>query len=164
MTDDDVARTAAAVSDRLKTKKLSLVTAESCTGGLVAAAITAIPGSSDVLERGYVTYSNPAKESDLGVPKDVIEKHGAVSEQTARAMAEGALAHSKAAVAVSITGIAGPDGGSAEKPVGLVHFAAAKRGGKTLHREERFGNPGRAEVRRRSVVAALELVAKLIED
>ncbi len=164
MDNEEVARTAEAVSDRLKAKKLSIATAESCTGGLVAAAITAIPGSSDVLERGYVTYSNPAKASDLGVPQDLLDLHGAVSEPVARAMAEGALRKSPAALAVSITGIAGPDGGTTEKSVGLVHFAAAKRGGRTIHREMRFGNPGRAEVRRRAVVAALELVNELIDD
>src|SRR5690606_24960918 len=143
----EVAHAASEISKRLKAANLSLVTAESCTGGLIAAAITEIPGSSDVLERGYVTYSNPAKESNLGVPDAVLKKYGAVSEETARAMAEGALAHSKAGVAISVTGIAGPDGGTPEKPVGLVHFAAAKRGGLTLHREMRFGDLGRSEVR-----------------
>jgi nicotinamide-nucleotide amidase len=116
-----------------------------------------------VLERGYVTYSNEAKTSDLGVPQPTLARHGAVSEQTARAMAEGALAASPADVAVSVTGIAGPDGGTEAKPVGLVHFAAVRRGGPTLHREIRFGDLGRTEVRRRSVIAALALVDEVLK-
>jgi nicotinamide-nucleotide amidase len=160
---DEIVQAASKLSKRLKAAKLSLVTAESCTGGLIAAAITEIPGSSDVLERGYVTYSNAAKESNLGVPDDILKQYGAVSEQVARAMAEGALAHSQAAVAVSVTGIAGPDGGTAEKPVGLVHFAAARRGGATLHREMRFGDLGRNEVRRRSVLTAIALLNDLLD-
>jgi nicotinamide-nucleotide amidase len=159
----EVAQAAADISTRLKAAKLSLVTAESCTGGLIAAAITEIPGSSDVLERGYVTYSNVAKENNLGVPAAIIERHGAVSEQTARAMAEGALVHSEAAVSIAVTGIAGPDGGTAEKPVGLVHFAASRRGGQTIHKEMRFGDLGRGEVRRRSVLAALALLNELLD-
>jgi nicotinamide-nucleotide amidase len=160
---DEVARLAKALHERLLAGKLSLVTAESCTGGLIAAAITEIPRASLTLERGYVTYSNAAKESDLGVPASVLGKHGAVSEETARAMAEGALTHSKADLAISVTGIAGPDGGSEEKPVGLVHFAAARRGGRTLHREMRFGDLGRTEVRRRSVLAAFALLNELLD-
>ena len=159
----EVAQAAADISTRLKAAKLSLVTAESCTGGLIAAAITEIPGSSDVLERGYVTYSNIAKENNLGVPADIIDRHGAVSEQTARAMAEGALVHSEAAVSVAVTGIAGPDGGTPEKPVGLVHFAASRRGGPTINKEIRFGNLGRGEVRRRSVLAAFALLNELLD-
>jgi nicotinamide-nucleotide amidase len=158
----EVAQAAADISTRLKAAKLSLVTAESCTGGLIAAAITEIPGSSDVLERGYVTYSNVAKENNLAVPANTIKRHGAVSEQTARAMAEGALVHSKAAVSVAVTGIAGPDVGTPEKPVGLVHFAASRRGGPTIHKEMRFGNLGRGEVRRRSVLAAFALLNELL--
>lgn len=163
MSDQEVVTAASAISRRLKAAKLSLVTAESCTGGLIAAAITEIPGSSDVLERGYVTYSNGAKANNLGVPEETLKNHGAVSEQTARAMAEGALAHSRADISVSVTGIAGPDGGSADKPVGLVHFAAARRGGSTVHREMRFGNLGRGEVRRRSVLTAFELLDELLD-
>ncbi|MDO8606765.1 MAG: CinA family protein [Phaeospirillum sp.] len=112
---------------------LRVATAESCTGGLVAAALTAIAGSSSVMERGFVTYSNEAKTEMLGVPAEVIDAHGAVSEAVARAMAEGALKHSRAQVAVAITGIAGPDGGSRDKPVGLVHFARAATGMPTRH-------------------------------
>ena len=162
MIDGELHGVASKILDLCRAKKLKLVTAESCTGGLIAAALTEIPGSSDVLERGYVTYSNAAKEVDLGVSAAILNRDGAVSEQAARAMAEGALKASPADLAIAVTGIAGPDGGSVEKPVGLVHFAAARRGGKTLHREVRFGDVGRAEVRRRSVIAALALVAELV--
>ena len=136
---------------------LSLATAESCTGGLVGGAVTAVPGSSAVLERGFITYSNAAKAEILGVPAEMLAAHGAVSEPVARAMAEGALARSRADVAVAITGIAGPGGGSAEKPVGLVHFACARRGSPTRHVERRFGEIGREAVREASVLQALDL-------
>ena len=126
-------------------------TAESCTGGLIAGLLTEIPGSSNMLERGFVVYSNAAKQELLGVPAETLASHGAVSEQTAVAMAEGALRASRAEVAVSVTGIAGPDGGTAAKPVGLVHFACARRGKPTVAREERFGAIGRGEVRLASV-------------
>ena len=162
MIDGELRTVAAKLLDLLRAKKLKLVTAESCTGGLIAAALTEIPGSSDVLERGFVTYSNAAKEADLGVAAEILRRHGAVSEETARAMAAGALQASPADLSLAVTGIAGPDGGSAEKPIGLVHFAAARRGGKTLHREVRFGDIGRTEVRRRSVIAALALVGELL--
>ena len=141
----------------LKEKGWKIATAESCTGGLVAAAITDIAGSSEVFDRGFVTYSNAAKTEMLGVPTELISNHGAVSQAVARAMAEGALTHSAADVAVSITGIAGPSGGSAEKPTGLVHFACATRG-KTTHLEMRFGDLGRAAVRQAAVRQALQLV------
>lgn len=137
--------------------RLTLATAESCTGGLVGGALTAVPGSSAVLERGFITYSNAAKAEILDVPKEVLNAHGAVSEAVARAMAEGALAHSRADVAVAITGIAGPGGGSAEKPVGLVHFACARRDRPTRHVERRFGDIGRDAVRDASVLQALDL-------
>ncbi|TXN49917.1 CinA family protein, partial [Methylobacterium sp. WL18] len=117
----------------------TIVTAESCTGGLVAGLLTAVPGSSAVVERGYVTYSNEAKAEAIGVPMDLIRRHGAVSEDVARAMACGALSASRATVAVAITGIAGPGGGSAEKPVGLVHFGLALRDGGRRHLERRYG-------------------------
>jgi nicotinamide-nucleotide amidase len=157
MTPDLSARAAKTVA-RLVDARLMLATAESCTGGLVAGAITEIAGSSAVLERGFVTYSNEAKMEMLGVPADVLEAHGAVSWQTAVAMAEGVLARSRAAIAVATTGIAGPGGGSAEKPVGLVHFACARRGRPTQHVERRFGDIGRAEIRALSVIQALDLV------
>lgn len=137
---------------------LTIATAESCTGGLVAGALTEIPGSSDVVDRGFVTYSNAAKAAMLGVPEALLAAHGAVSEEVARAMAEGALERAGVGLAVAITGVAGPGGGSAEKPVGLVHFAAVRRGSPPLHHERRFGDLGRAEVRRLSVIEALELL------
>ena len=139
-----------------------LATAESCTGGLVAGALTAVPGSSDVFERGFVTYSNTAKSEMLGVPFWLIEKHGAVSEDVARAMAGGALTHSRASLAVAVTGIAGPGGGTAEKPIGLVHFAAGRADGPMHHEAVVFGDLGRAEVRRRSVERALTLLRSLL--
>ena len=134
-----------------------IATAESCTGGLVAAALTGVAGSSVVLDRGFVTYSNAAKSGMTGVPADLIALHGAVSEPVARAMAEGAAAHSDAALAVSITGVAGPGGGSAEKPVGLVHFATHDALD-TVHVEHRFGDLGREAVRLASVRVALQLL------
>ena len=137
---------------------LQLATAESCTGGLVAGLLTAVPGSSAVVERGFVTYANAAKSEMLGVEAGLIAAHGAVSEPVARAMAEGALAHARVQVAVSVTGIAGPGGGSADKPVGLVHFGLARAGAPTRHLACRFGDPGRAEIRRRAVEQALALL------
>lgn len=139
---------------------LMVATAESCTGGMVAAALTAIPGSSAVVERGFVTYSNEAKAELLGVPMALIEAHGAVSEMVARAMAEGALAHSRAHLAVAITGIAGPDGGTAQKPVGLVHFAAARRGGTTLARHLVFAG-SRDAVRAQATETALIMLREI---
>jgi nicotinamide-nucleotide amidase len=133
-------------------------TAESCTGGLIAGLLTEIPGSSNVVERGFVVYSNAAKKELLAVPAKTLAQHGAVSEQTARAMAEGALAKSRADVAVSVTGIAGPGGGTAAKPVGLVHFACARSGRRTVAREERFGDIGREAVRLASVKVGLDLL------
>jgi len=144
--------------DTLRERGLMLVTAESCTGGLISALLTEIPGSSDVVERGYVTYSNAAKASCLGIDPEVIATNGAVSEVVARAMAAGALANSEADVAVAVTGVAGPGGGSPEKPVGLVHFAAARRGQPLLHLERRFGDLGRSAIRLESVRTALDLV------
>jgi nicotinamide-nucleotide amidase len=148
MIDEAIRARAEAVLALCRTRKIMIATAESCTGGLVAAALTAIPGSSDVVDRGFVTYSNAAKTEMLGVPPGLISEHGAVSEPVARAMAEGALAHSAAAVSVGVTGIAGPGGGTAAKPVGLVHFAAASRGGPPLPLERRYGDLGREAVRR----------------
>ena len=141
-----------------------IATTESCTGGLVAGLLTAVPGSSAVVERGFVTYSNAAKSTMLGVPAAMIEAHGAVSEDVARAMADGALAQSQADVAVAVTGVAGPGGGSAGKPVGLVHFGLAGKGAPTRHLERRYGDLGRAEVRRRSVEDALALLEDALAD
>src|SRR5689334_22129628 len=128
MADAELEARARALLDLCRSKKLTIATAESCTGGLVAATLTEIPGSSDVVERGFVTYSNAAKQAMLGVPAATLEQFGAVSRETAEAMAQGALAHSPADIVVSMTGIAGPGGGTASKPVGLVHFGAAARG------------------------------------
>ena len=137
------------------------MTAESCTGGGIAYAVTSVAGSSDWFERGYVTYSNASKQALLGVPAPTLRRHGAVSEPTARAMAQGALRRSGATIAVAVTGIAGPGGGSDEKPVGLVHLAAARRGHPTLHLRAVF--PGdRTTVRLATVAAALDLVLKRI--
>jgi nicotinamide-nucleotide amidase len=137
---------------------LRLAAAESCTGGLVAAALTDIAGSSTVFERGFVTYSNESKVEMIGVAPQTLAAHGAVSAPTAREMAEGALARSRADLAVAITGIAGPGGGSAEKPVGLVHFACARRGGETVLRERRFGPLSRSEIRTLATLEALALL------
>jgi nicotinamide-nucleotide amidase len=139
-----------------------IATAESCTGGLVAGLLTEIAGSSAVVERGFVTYSNNAKAELLGVPPELIAAHGAVSEAVARAMAEGALSHSRADVAVAITGIAGPGGGTPTKPVGLVHFGLAVQGRPTAHVERRYGDLGRAQVRGRAVEDALSLLEKAL--
>jgi nicotinamide-nucleotide amidase len=144
-----------------RTRGLTLATAESCTGGLLTAALTEIPGSSDVMDRGFVTYSNQAKRQMLGVPKRTLEKHGAVSRETAVAMAKGALAHSPADIVAAITGIAGPGGGSKQKPVGLVHIAAATRHGHLAHIECRFGDIGRGKVREKSVLQAIEMLSEL---
>jgi len=154
---DDIVALANAVLEAAKARGLKVATAESCTGGLVAGVLTAISGSSLFLDRGFVTYSNEAKHEMLGVPMDLIETQGAVSEAVARAMAEGAVGHSGADFAVAITGVAGPTGGTAEKPVGLVHFAVAGQGA-TLHRRELFGDLGRDAVRMASVRTALELL------
>ncbi|GGH18137.1 competence damage-inducible protein A [Alsobacter metallidurans] len=156
----DIENRAAAVLAHLRTRGLRAATVESCTGGLVAGALTAVPGSSDVVERGFVTYSNEAKSELVGVPASLIAAHGAVSEPVARAMAEGGLAHSRADVTVAITGVAGPGGGSDLKPVGLVHFAAVRRGGGTLHLERRYGDLGRAGIREAAVRDALDLLER----
>jgi nicotinamide-nucleotide amidase len=158
----DLRERAAALLKAYGQRGLKIATAESCTGGLVAALLTEIAGSSAVVERGFVTYSNEAKTELVGVPADLIAAHGAVSEPVARAMAEGALAHSRAHVAVAITGIAGPGGATAAKPVGLVHFGLARRGAPVLHLERRYGDLGREIVRRRAVEDALGLLEQAI--
>ena len=164
MAGSDASRALAArVLEACEARGLMLASAESCTGGMVAAALTDIPGASSVVERGFVTYSNAAKAEMLGVPMALIETHGAVSEPVARAMAAGALASSRADRAVSVTGIAGPGGGSAEKPEGLVHFACARRGGATAHARIEFGAIGRDRVRQASVQQALEMLLAMAE-
>lgn len=146
-----------------KARGFKIATAESCTGGLIAASLAAIPGASASLERGFVTYSNEAKTEMLGVPADLIQRIGAVSRDVAIAMAEGALAKSRADIAVAVTGIAGPDGGTPEKPVGLVHMAASRRGGATIHEEKRFGDLGRHEIQLATVLAAFDLLKRVMD-
>ncbi len=157
--DDEVLALAARVVDANRMAGRTIVTAESCTGGLVAGALTEIAGASDVVDRGFVTYSNEAKMEALGVHGDLIDTFGAVSVAVAWAMAQGALRHSHADVAVAITGIAGPGGGSAKKPVGTVVFAVAERGqeGKVADTQH-FGDLGRTEIRRQAVLCALDLL------
>ncbi len=155
-------RLAELVLSEAREKKLRIATAESCTGGLIAGLLTEIPGSSDVLDRGFVVYSNRAKSDLLGVPGDLIADQGAVSEAVARAMAEGAVENSNAHMAVAVTGIAGPGGGTGLKPVGLVHIAACRENRNILHEAHRFGDIGRTAVRLKSVEAALELLRRLI--
>lgn len=152
---------AAALLGALQAKGLTIATAESCTGGLIAGLITAVPGSSDVLDAGFVTYSNDAKTRMIGVPADLIASHGAVSEEVARAMAEGALAHGTADIAVAVTGVAGPGGGSALKPVGLVHCAAARKGYPTVTRVLRLGDIGRDAVRMETVRVAVDMAYEI---
>jgi len=160
--DERLVALASEILDLARAEGDLIATAESCTGGLVAAALTAVPGSSDVFDRGFVTYTNTAKSEMLGVPYWLIEKHGAVSEDVARAMAGGALTHSNASLAVAVTGIAGPGGSTPEKPVGLVHLAAGRPDGPMHHERMVFGDLGRAEVRRRSVERALSLLRSLL--
>jgi nicotinamide-nucleotide amidase len=161
VSDAEIRDAATQVLDACRARTLTVATAESCTGGLVVGALTEIAGSSDVVDRGFVTYSNAAKMAMLGVLPETLEAQGAVSRQTAEAMAQGAVANSNADLAVAITGIAGPGGGSADKPVGLVHFAAAGKDGRLVHREMRFGDLGRSEVRRRSVLVALAMLLEM---
>lgn len=159
---EDIEALAVAVITAATARGLTVATAESCTGGLVAAALTAVPGSSAVVDRGFVTYSNAAKIALLGVPAGVVAAHGAVSEPVARAMAEGARVHAGVDLAVSVTGIAGPGGGSTDKPVGLVHFGCASPGG-VIHAVRRFGEIGRQNVRLDSVRVALGLLRDAAE-
>lgn len=157
-TDAEIDELATQVLVACRARSWMAATAESCTGGMVAAALTAIAGSSDVVERGFVTYSNAAKTEMLGVPAGLITAHGAVSWQVADAMAKGAIARSRAGVAVSITGIAGPGGGSAAKPVGLVHMASATRDGEIKLLERRYGEIGRRAIRHAAAMDALTLI------
>jgi nicotinamide-nucleotide amidase len=161
MIDAELEAAAQRVIETCSAKRLTVATAESCTGGLVTAALTEIPGSSAVVACGFVTYSNDAKHNLLGVPESVLQSHGAVSRAAAQAMADGVLARTSVDLAVAVTGIAGPGGGSAAKPVGLVHFAAAARTGARHTHEERFGDIGRAAIRRRSVGVALAMLEEL---
>jgi nicotinamide-nucleotide amidase len=164
MLDKETNDAAVALLELCKKKKLTLATAESCTGGLVAAVLTDIPGSSTMVERGFVTYSNDSKQEMLGVTPMTLERYGAVSKETAEEMVKGALAHAKVELAVSITGIAGPTGAMPGKPIGLVHFAAATRSGRLVHHDRKFGDLGRGEVRRRSVLQAIAMLHELAEQ
>ncbi len=157
MVPDEISRLAADVLRLCRATGLKIATAESCTGGLITGCLTAVAGASDVIERGFIVYRNAAKAEMLGVPEALIIAHGAVSEEVAKAMAEGALAHSSADISVAVTGIAGPTGGTAEKPVGLVHIAAARRGCQILRQRHVFSGQ-RDAVRMQAVVAALELL------
>ena len=161
MTARDPRTLARSLLDLCRMRKLTIATAESCTGGLVAAALTDIPGSSDVVDRGFVTYSNDAKRVMLGVTASTLETFGAVSKETATAMAVGALEAADVDLAVAITGIAGPGGSTPGKPVGLVHFAVASRDGRIVAREKRFGAVGRTVVRQLSVIEALRMLSEL---
>ena len=154
---------ASALLAETKARGFKIATAESCTGGLIAASLAAIPGASASLERGFVTYSNEAKTEMLGVPVDLIQRLGAVSRDVAIAMAEGAIAKSRADISVAVTGIAGPDGGTPEKPVGLVHMAASRRNGATIHEEKRFGDLGRHEIQLATVLAAFDLMKRVMD-
>jgi nicotinamide-nucleotide amidase len=168
---EKIKKEAAGLIDLCRDRKLMVATAESCTGGLLSAYLTSIAGASDVLERGFVTYSNQAKMDMLSVEGSVIDAVGAVSQQVALAMAAGALLHSKADITAAITGVAGPGGGSADKPVGLVHFAVAHRGTmaagrldyRAIHHVENFGDIGRSEVQEESVVTALKLLRQAVD-
>ncbi len=162
MAADTLSTLATLVGARLKSAGLKLATAESCTGGWAAQTVTAIAGSSDYFERGFVTYSNVSKEELLGVRGETLARHGAVSEETAREMALGVLAHSRASVALAITGIAGPSGGSAAKPVGTVCFGWARRG-EAARAETRLFSGDREAVRRQAVIRALQGIIELLE-
>lgn len=155
---DDLVQAAEALLNACKERGIMIATAESCTGGLIAGCLTEVAGSSAVVDRGFVTYSNQAKSDMLGVPMDMIESHGAVSENVAKAMAVGALAKSKAMLTISVTGVAGPGGGSAEKPVGLVHFGSAMTKQPTLHQRHVFDGD-RSDIRRETVRTALRMLA-----
>jgi nicotinamide-nucleotide amidase len=161
--DQELSEQARSLLDLCRVKKLTIATAESCTGGLLAATLTEISGSSDVFERGFVTYSNDAKQEMLNVPPKTLSVHGAVSRETAQAMAAGALAHAPVDLTVSVTGIAGPQGAVTGKPVGLVHFVAASRGGQLVHREHNYGDIGRVQVRHASVKQALAMLREIAE-
>jgi nicotinamide-nucleotide amidase len=163
MFDDEITTAVNKLLDRCKAKKLTVATAESCTGGLVAAAISEISGSSLVLDRGFVTYSNEAKQQMLGVTPATIDVYGAVSTECAEEMAKGALAHAQVDLAVSITGIAGPTGAVPGKPIGLVYFCAASRSGRIVAHDRKFGDIGRSKVRRASVLQALALLQELAD-
>ncbi len=160
----DIEDTARSIVADFTEKKLLIATAESCTAGLIAGVITEIPGSSNVFDRGFVTYSNEAKREMIGVANATLKAHGAVSRPTALEMAQGAIGNSGANISIAVTGIAGPGGGTEDKPVGLVHLAAARTGYETLHREMRYGDIGRNAVRLATVRTALEMLIEIARD
>nr|WP_305110767.1 CinA family protein [Shinella lacus] len=160
----DIEDTARGIVADFTERQLLIATAESCTAGLIAGAITEISGSSSVFDRGFVTYSNEAKREMIGVANATLKAHGAVSRETALEMAQGAIGNSGANISVAVTGIAGPGGGSDEKPIGLVHLAAARTGYETLHREMRYGDIGRSAVRLATVRTALEMLIEISQD
>jgi nicotinamide-nucleotide amidase len=164
MSDQEIIDASVRLLDLCKAKKLTVATAESCTGGLVAGALSEISGSSSVLDRGFVTYSNEAKQQMLGVTPSTIDVYGAVSKECAEEMARGALARAQVDLAVSITGIAGPTGATPGKPIGLVYFCAASRSGRVIARDRKFGDIGRSNVRRASVIQALAMLQELVEE
>jgi nicotinamide-nucleotide amidase len=163
MFDAEITQAATALLELCQRKRLTVATAESCTGGLVAGALSEIAGSSAVLDRGFVTYSNEAKQQMLGVTPSTIDVYGAVSKECAEEMAKGALAHAQVDLAVSITGIAGPTGAVPGKPIGLVYFCAAARSGRLIAHDRKFGDIGRGEVRRASVLQALAMLSELAD-
>ena len=154
----DIIALSTGIIEEFSARGLTIATAESCTGGLIAGALTDISGSSAVVDRGFVTYSNTAKHEMIGVREETLAQFGAVSRETALEMVEGALKAAGTSLAVAVTGIAGPGGGSPEKPVGLVHLAAASKTGKLIHREMRYGDPGRTAIRLATVRTALEML------
>lgn len=162
MADPEIYQLAETVLETAEKTGIMIAAAESCTGGLVAAALTEVPGSSTVFERGFVTYSNDAKSELVGVPAELIDRHGAVSGQVAGAMAEGALARSKAQIAIAVTGVAGPGGGTLLKPVGLVWFGLAKTGQDTLAWQKVFADNGRSFIRRETVLEALRTLQQTL--
>lgn len=157
MQDTEILTQAAALLQNCQAAGLMVATAESCTGGLIAGALTEIAGSSAVVDRGFVTYSNEAKQAILGVPEQLLDSHGAVSAEVAKAMAEGALEASLADLSIAVTGVAGPGGGSAAKPIGLVHFGCARRGQRTHLAAEIFSGD-RSAVRRQAIIKALAML------
>jgi nicotinamide-nucleotide amidase len=158
---DQLAAEAADLLDLCRGERITIATGESCTGGLIAAILTEVPGSSDVVDRGFVTYSNEAKTEMLGVPADLIERHGAVSEPVARAMVAGLLERTPAGLVVAVTGIAGPGGGTKDKPVGLVHLAAGRSGGAVIHQRRIYDDLGRHYIRLATVDTAFGLLRQL---
>ena len=162
MYSDKIKNLSSELLELCRINNLHIATAESCTGGLIIGALTEIAGSSEVVDRGFITYTNHAKMEMLDVSKETLKIDGAVSPETAIAMVQGAIKNSSANIAVSVTGIAGPGGGTDQKPVGLVHIAVMKRGHDPVHQEHRFGDIGRTNVREETIIAALGLLKDIL--